>query len=117
MRNKVILLMLMMFACFSSLPAMTEMFVGDKMYIDDEEFSAQTQDDAFHIHIGNNVWLVTHSVHRDARGLFSYSCNLSKSVQGHKMEYERKWKCPYCYNYWPIGTPCQNKDCPSKYGR
>lgn len=115
MRNKAILLLMMIMACFTSLPAMTDMLVGDKMYIDDEEFSAQTTGDAFHIHIGNNVWLVTHSVHRDARGLFAYECNLSKSMNGVQMAYEKQWKCPYCYNYWPIGKPCGNKDCPSRY--
>ena len=107
--------LLSMFA-LSSLSAMQMTDVTAKMYIDDEEFTAHTKGDAFHIHIGNNVWLVTNTVHRDATGMFAYECNLSKSLGvGYQMEYERKWKCPYCYNYWPIGKPCGNKDCPSKY--
>lgn len=89
--------------------------ISEKMYIDNDEFNANTKGDAFHIHIGNNVWLVTNSVHRDSTGIFAYECNLSKTLTGLAMEYERKWKCPYCYNYWPIGKPCGNKDCPSKY--
>jgi len=29
--------------------------------------------------------------------------------------YQKTWKCPYCHYTWPIGTPCRNPDCPSKY--
>lgn len=83
------------------------------MYIDEEEFS--TNGDAFHIHIGENVWLVTRTVHRDATGLYTYECDLVKDLSGIYKGYEKKWKCPYCFSYWPIGTPCQNPDCPSKY--
>ena len=87
----------------------------DKLYIDPDSFKANTKGDEFYIHVGNNVWLVTHTINRDASGMFAYEANLAKSMgPGLKAEYERKWKCPYCYNYWPIGTPCQNKDCPSK---
>jgi len=96
---------------------MTDMSEGDKMYIDADEFSANTKGDAFHIHIGHNVWLVTNSVHRDSRGMFSYECNVRKNMKGVHLEYEKTWKCPYCYNYWPLGIPCKNKDCPSRYGK
>jgi len=89
----------------------------DKVYIDADAFKANTKGDEFYIHVGNNVWLVTHTINRDATGMFAYEASLSKSVTGpdYKMDYEKKWKCPYCYNYWPIGKPCGNKDCPSKY--
>lgn len=87
--------------------------VCEKMYIDEDEFALKG--DAFHIHIGHNVWLVTNTVHRDQSGLFSYECNISRSMVGMKVEYEKQWKCPYCYHYWPIGKPCANKDCPSRY--
>lgn len=100
----------------SSLSALQMPTVSEKMYIDAEEFSANTNGDAFYIHVGNNVWLVTNSIHRDATGLFAYECNLSKALgPGHEMGYERTWKCPYCYKYWPIGKPCSNIDCPSRY--
>ena len=90
---------------------------GDRVYMDADAFKANTKGDEFYIHTGNNVWLVTHSIHRDSKGLFAYESNLSRALDmpGYKMEYERKWKCPYCYNYWPIGKPCGNPDCPSKY--
>ncbi len=116
MRNRIVFLMMMLLTCFSGLSA-AGLHIKDKMYIDADSFKANTQGDEFYIHVGNNVWLVTHSINRDATGMFAYEANLSKSLAGpgYKMEYERKWKCPYCYNYWPIGKPCGNPDCPSKY--
>ncbi len=87
----------------------------DKIYIDPDSFKANTKGDEFYIHVGNNVWLITHSIHRDATGMFSYENNLSKFGKDSKMEYEKKWRCPYCYQYWPIGKACGNPDCPSKY--
>ena len=84
-----------------------------KMYIDEDELAVKG--DAFHIHIGHNVWLVTNTVHRDSTGLYTFDSNLSRFANGPKMEYERQWKCPYCYSYWPIGKSCQNRECPSRY--
>jgi len=89
---------------------------SDKIYIDEDEFK-QGQD-AFYVHMGNNVWIHTNSVHRDETGLFTYESSVARSVKlvsGYECAYEKKWRCPYCYNYWPIGTACQNADCPSKY--
>lgn len=85
----------------------------DKMYVDEDEM--KSSHDAFHIHLGHNVWIQTNQLHRDKRGLFTYRASIAKSMKNASYGYEKKWKCPYCYNYWPIGTPCQNKDCPSKY--
>jgi len=92
-------------------------FDKDKLYIDVDSFKANTEGDEFYIHVGNNVWLVTHTINRDASGMFAYECNLSKStvIPGYKSEYEKMWKCPYCYKYWPLGKPCGNPDCPSKF--
>ncbi len=92
-------------------------FSGDRVYVDADAFKSNTDGDEFYIHTGNNIWLVTHTIHRDAKGMFAYESNLARSTfgPGHKVEYQKKWKCPYCYSYWPIGTPCQNPDCPSKY--
>ena|SRR3990167_4247237 len=90
--------------------------IKDKMYIDGDTFQANINADEFYIHVGHNVWFVTHTINRDASGLFAYQSNLSKCVtDGHQIEYERKWKCPYCFHYWPIGRPCGNPECPSKY--
>ena len=114
MLKKLLFLCLMLMGCVSGayafdLPSMVE----DKMYIDEDDFT--TKGDAFHIHIGHNVWLVTSTVHRDKTGLFTYECNINRSLTGLQTTYERQWKCPYCYTYWPVGKPCTNKDCPSKY--
>jgi hypothetical protein len=102
-------LMVILFTAFSSFKP------AEKIYIDEEELK-QGQD-AFYIHLGENVWIHTNCVHRDGTGLFAYEFSLARSLNGNQCTYEKKWKCPYCYNYWPIGTPCQNKDCPSKYGK
>lgn len=101
--------------CTVSTLSAFDLDLPEKMYIDEDDFS--TKGDAFHIHIGHNVWLVTSTVHRDKTGLFTYECNVNRSlgINGHQMAYEKQWKCPYCYSYWPIGKPCGNKDCPSKY--
>lgn len=88
----------------------------DKVYIDEEEM--KSNEDAFYIHLGHNVWVHTNSVNKDKRGTFTYKASIARSmINGKTASYEKKWKCPYCFNYWPIGTPCQNKDCPSKYGK
>ncbi len=100
---------------FSSFCHAAAFQMQDKMYIDEDSFKTNTKGDEFYIHVGNNVWLVTHSIHRDASGMFAYENNLNKSINGLKTEYERRWKCPYCYTYWPIGSSCQNRECPSKY--
>jgi len=86
----------------------------EKMHIDMDEFKIEDMGDNFYIHVGENVWLITNSVHKDSTGLFTYECNLKRSTD-YKFEYEKKWKCPYCYRYWPLGKSCGNPDCPSKY--
>jgi len=87
----------------------------DKMYIDSESFKANTKGDEFYIHTGGNVWLITHTINRDATGMFAYESNISRCMKGVKTEYERKWRCPYCFQYWPMGQSCANAACPSKY--
>ena len=106
---------LLYMACLSNLSGSQIGNLPEKVYIDDDEFKANTQGDAFHIHLGNNVWLVTNTVHRDSSGLYSYECNIKRHMDGKQFQYEKKWKCPYCYQYWPVGKPCANKECPSKY--
>lgn len=114
MKNKAIFLLIMLISSFTGLNAGT-FHIQDKMYIDSDYFDVSTTGNEFYIHTGNNDWLVTHSINRDSTGMFAYESSLSKFIDGNKMEYERKWKCPYCFNYWPIGKSCGNSDCPSKY--
>ena len=88
-------------------------YASDKIYINDDDLDHKQ--DSFHIHVGHNVWIETDTIHRDSTGLYTFENRLLRSKSSIKCEYNKKWKCPYCYTYWPIGTPCQNKDCPSKY--
>jgi hypothetical protein len=84
--------------------------LGERIYIDEDDL--KTNGDCFHIHVGGNEWIETHSIHRDKRGLFTYESKIKGARAG---VYEKSWKCPYCHSYWPIKTKCQNPDCPSKY--
>ncbi len=89
-------------------------FASDKIYIDEENF--KSNGDAFYIHQGGNVWIHTDTVHRDSSGLYTFDSHIVRSMRCKAVGgYEKKWRCPYCYSYWPVGTKCQNADCPSKY--
>jgi hypothetical protein len=90
---------------------------GDRIYIDPSSFDADTEGDQFYIHTGHNIWLVTHTINRDAKGMFAYQCNLVKAPDGPGSigKYAKAWRCPYCNHYWPVGQPCGNPDCPSRY--
>ena len=102
---KIKLLMTMMICAFS-------LSASEKIYIDDDQL--EHKHDCFHIHQGHNVWLETKTVHRDSTGLFAFETSLLRS-KNLTSEYKKTWKCPYCYRYWPIGTACQNNDCPSRF--
>ena|SRR5580765_5470814 len=95
-------------SCYSQNPT-------EKVYIENEDFSID--DYAFHIHVGDNLWIETNSVHKDDKGFYTYESNIRYILDGKgiKLEREKKWKCPYCHSYWPIGISCQKASCPSKY--
>lgn len=86
---------------------------SDKIYIDSKEMDMS--EDRFKIHIGHNTWIETFSVSRDERGLFTFETNIVKSLTGTQITYRNEWKCPYCFNWWPMGKGCQNAQCPSKF--
>lgn len=106
--------MFTLFSCFY-LATISATNNDEKIYIDDTEVNSTF--DHFQIHTGNNVWIETNSLYRDEFGLFTFHTNISsmQNSTSPNAEYVKKWKCPYCYKYWPIGTKCQNSDCPSKY--
>lgn len=111
-RKGVKMLKKMMFLSFIAVASFA--CANQKIYIDSSELC--TEHEKFRIHIGHNVWLETDTLHRDASGLYTFESSIQHSLGGEiKAEYQKTWKCPYCYQYWPIGTACQNKDCPSKY--
>ncbi|EFB42294.1 MULTISPECIES: hypothetical protein [Parachlamydia] len=83
-----------------------------KMYINDEEL--ETNGKIFRLHTGDNIWISVPSIHSDQSGLFVYENEIIQDGCP-SMAYQNTWKCPYCYRHWPIGKPCQNPDCPSKY--
>jgi len=114
--KKLVLPFLLAFLCVNTLNAFegfrlpgTKKPHRERMYIDEEELDMTG--DCFHIHVGNNEWIQTKSIHRDQRGLYTYE----SSIKGQEAGYEKHWKCPYCYAHWPMHTKCQNPDCPSKY--
>lgn len=83
----------------------------DRIYFDPDDFPMG--EESFHIHVGGNEWIQTTTVHRDITGFFTYSADVY-CVPG-SIAYQKQWKCPYCNRYWPIGQPCGNADCPSRY--
>jgi hypothetical protein len=85
----------------------------DRMYIDENEFSVKVEADSFYIHVGDNEWIGTHSVHRDEKGLFTYESQIIKCDAS--TSYEKKWRCPYCYRFSSMGMACENKECPSHF--
>jgi hypothetical protein len=88
-------------------------YASDKMYIDDAELNCKHN--TFRIHVGHNEWVKTHTIHRDETGLYTFENDLFRDLGVTSMGYEKEWKCPYCHQYWPIGKPCSNSSCPSRY--
>lgn len=84
---------------------------ADRIYIDQSDLDISDQ--SFYIHQGENIWLETGTVYNDETGIYILESKLKKSNN----EFEKKWKCPYCHRMWPLKTPCQNPDCPSKYSK
>ncbi len=83
----------------------------ERIYFDPDDFPLG--EESFHIHVGENTWIETTTVHRDMTGFFTYSADVF-CVPG-SLAYQKQWKCPYCNRYWPMGQPCRNEDCPSRF--
>jgi hypothetical protein len=81
-----------------------------KVYLNSDEVDLSSN--IYRIHIGQNIWIESSIIHCDQTGMYTFESDILRSPS---CDYEKKWKCPYCYEYWPIGKTCQNKDCPSKY--
>jgi hypothetical protein len=101
-------ILIMALLCTSAIYA-EELKESDKIYIDSDELSEDQE--AFRIHLGHNVWMETNAIHKDCLGTFTYQCNVLQT----NSQYEQKWKCPYCYHFWPMGSSCKNPNCPSKF--
>lgn len=84
---------------------------SERVYFDPDDFPMG--EETFHIHTGGNEWIQTSTVHRDVTGFFTYTADIY-CIPG-SLAYQKQWKCPYCNRYWPIGQPCGNAECPSRY--
>jgi hypothetical protein len=93
-------LLLLALICTATLSA------SSQIYIDSADLDIR--EDTFFIHTGENMWVETHSVYTDDHGLYYVENKKAKQMV-------KKWKCPYCFSYWPVGQRCQNAQCPSKY--
>lgn len=82
----------------------------DKIYIDSHELDMTN--DRFHVHLGHNVWVEYTKLERDKSGLFALPCNLVKKGPENSTA-TKEWRCPYCYNWYPIGKRCNYDQCPT----
>lgn len=98
---KYLLASMCLFAC--SLGAIEKMYIN----IDDLD----TTNHSFKIHVGKNRWIQTNAIHTDSRGVYTFESD----VRSIDCAWVKEWRCPYCNQYWPIGTACQDSECPSKY--
>ena len=103
MKFRTLILSLLIFGSLSA---------DSKMYINEEDLDQR--ESSFKIHTGGNVWIETNVLYRDSSGLYTFESRILRDKE-YRDDYQKRWKCPYCYQYWPIGTACQNKDCPSRY--
>ena len=104
--NKFILCLIL---CFSA-----STLCACRVYVDKKE--CVSQGDRYYIHIGNNFWLMTDVMKRDVTGLYTLEKSFMRSqTGGERGGYVKRWRCPYCYMYWPVGDRCGNNDCPSRY--
>lgn len=85
----------------------------EKIYIDEQELDMECAE--IRIHIGDNTWIQTSTLHNDQYGIYTLENEIIQEKEITHKTYQRTWKCPYCYRHWPIGEKCGNKECPSKY--
>ena len=88
---------------------------SERIYVDKEDINST--DNFFHIHIGHNLWIQNHTLHRDPSGMYTFESDIAHGwdIETMQLAYEKTWKCPYCHHFWPLKQRCQNPDCPSKY--
>lgn len=82
-----------------------------KMYFDVHDMPID--EEAFHIRVGGNEWLLSRSIHRDTLGFYTFETDIQCAP--HSTAYEKHWQCPYCHLFFPWGSPCTNPNCPSKF--
>lgn len=117
--KKVLTILVLLFPCICFSQNFNNFFFekcnfSEKYYIEDSSIDMNALCESFNVHVGGNEWIETSTIYRDKTGTFTFQSDIKPSVIS-VCEYEKKWKCPYCYSLYPIGRPCSKADCPSKY--
>lgn len=102
--------------CLSSFMSLSTACVSDsststyqaKLYFNTNDL--EIADNVIYIHL-ENTWIETKVIRTDQEGLYIFENDITDSSVGR--EREQRWKCPYCYSWWPIGQKCKNPDCPT----
>ena len=77
-----------------------------KMYFDENDL--EISESVFFIHLEDKL-IETNAIRTDRHGFYIFEDDIASC----KTEHEKKWKCPYCYRWSPVGKKCQNPECPS----
>jgi hypothetical protein len=101
-------------ACEARIMLPEDYRVFDRISLNPEEVDIDAKSDFFTVHIGNNIYVETKNIYKDEKGLYTFESEFTLSYIN-ECSYEKKWKCPYCHNLYPIGQACTKPDCPSKY--
>ncbi|KIA76813.1 hypothetical protein DB43_HJ00240 [Parachlamydia acanthamoebae] len=80
----------------------------EKLYFDSHD--VEITDNAIYIHLENNL-IETNVIRTDQQGFYIFENDITNyEVVG---GIEKKWKCPHCYHWWPVGQKCKNTECPT----
>jgi hypothetical protein len=77
-----------------------------KLYIDANNL--EIADNVIYVHLEDNC-IATKAVRADQYGCYIFESDITD----YGISREKKWKCPYCHRWWPIGERCQNPECPT----
>lgn len=78
----------------------------DKLYFESNDL--EISGNAIYIHLENNL-IESNVVRTDEKGFYIFE----NDIINYNIDWDNKWKCPYCFNWWELGEKCQNKDCPT----
>lgn len=99
--------------CFFSSIGLSATSVNDscasyqaKLYFNSNDL--EISDNVIYIHLENNL-IETSVIRTDQQGFYIFE----NDITNYAFEREKKWKCPYCHHWWPIGQRCQNPECPT----
>jgi hypothetical protein len=99
-------------SCFFSpaiLPAANVKSHSKKVYIDTNDL--EVGDKVIYIHFDDNIFK-TNVLRTDEQGFYVYEDDLM-IARGTSSLIDTRWRCPYCFKWWPKGERCQNPECPT----